>query len=58
VLSYTSLVNPQPKQTPFWLAVVPLFNHQTHHRGQVTTLLKQSGVEPGVTDLMWMPAVS
>ncbi len=55
-LSYTSLVNPQPKQTPLWLAVVHLFNHQTHHRGQVTTLLKQSGVDPGVTDLMWMPA--
>jgi uncharacterized damage-inducible protein DinB len=57
-LSYTSLVNPQPKQTPFWLAVVHLFNHQTHHRGQLTTLLKQSGVDPGVTDLMWMPAAN
>ncbi len=27
------------------------FNHQTHHRGQVTTLLFQAGVDVGVTDL-------
>ena len=29
-----------------------LFNHQTHHRGQITTLLFQSGIDPGVTDLL------
>jgi uncharacterized damage-inducible protein DinB len=28
------------------------FNHQTHHRGQVSTLLFQSGVDVGVTDLL------
>lgn len=28
-----------------------VFNHQTHHRGQVTTLFNQSGVNVGVTDL-------
>lgn len=28
------------------------FNHQTHHRGQVTALLFQSGVDVGVTDLL------
>jgi len=28
-----------------------LFNHQTHHRGQATTLLFQAGVDVGVTDL-------
>ena len=28
------------------------FNHQTHHRGQITTLLSQAGVEVGVTDLL------
>ena len=28
------------------------FNHQTHHRGQVTTLLSQAGIDPGVTDLI------
>ncbi|MEZ5920088.1 MAG: DinB family protein [Parvularculaceae bacterium] len=29
-----------------------LFNHQTHHRGQVTTLLSQAGIDPGPTDLL------
>jgi uncharacterized damage-inducible protein DinB len=28
------------------------FNHQTHHRGQVTTLLSQEGVDVGDTDLL------
>ncbi|KAA3655641.1 MAG: DUF664 domain-containing protein [Proteobacteria bacterium] len=28
------------------------FNHQTHHRGQATTLLSQSGVDMGATDLL------
>lgn len=29
-----------------------VFNHQTHHRGQASTLLSQSGVDIGVTDLL------
>lgn len=28
------------------------FNHQTHHRGQLTTLLSQAGQDVGVTDLL------
>ena len=32
--------------------IVHFFNHQTHHRGQVTTLLTQSGVDMGATDLI------
>ena len=28
------------------------FNHQTHHRGQVSTLLAQAGIAVGVTDLL------
>jgi uncharacterized damage-inducible protein DinB len=35
--------------------LIHYFNHGTHHRGQVTTLLMQCGVDPGVTDLMWLP---
>jgi len=34
------------------LVLQHLFNHQTHHRGQATTLLFQAGVDVGVTDLM------
>ncbi len=36
---------------PHWLLVTHLFNHQTHHRGQITTLLNQMGYDLGVTDL-------
>lgn len=36
---------------PKWLLVTHLFNHQTHHRGQVHCMLTQCGVKPGVTDL-------
>ena len=32
--------------------VYHFFNHQTHHRGQVSTLLLQAGVDIGVTDLL------
>jgi uncharacterized damage-inducible protein DinB len=29
-----------------------VFNHQTHHRGQITTLLSQFGIDVGITDLV------
>jgi uncharacterized damage-inducible protein DinB len=54
VLSYTSMVNPAPRTEPMDLAVTHFFNHQTHHRGQLTTLLMQRGIDPGVTDLLWL----
>jgi uncharacterized damage-inducible protein DinB len=40
------------REHPMWQALTHFFNHQTHHRGQLTTLLMQSGVDPGVTDLI------
>lgn len=55
-LAYIGISNPQPRRAPVGLAIVHFFNHQTHHRGQVTTLLKQCGVDPDVTDLIAMPA--
>lgn len=42
------------QESPLWWAVAHLFNHQTHHRGQITTLLNQQGCDPGVTDLFAM----
>lgn len=37
---------------PFGHLVQHFFNHQTHHRGQLSTLLTQCGVDIGVTDLL------
>jgi len=36
----------------FSALILHFFNHQTHHRGQVTTLLSQAGKDVGVTDLL------
>lgn len=36
----------------FFSLLVHFFNHQTHHRGQATTLLTQAGVDVGDTDLL------
>jgi uncharacterized damage-inducible protein DinB len=33
-----------------WFALTHFFNHQTHHRGQITALLNQLGRDYGVTD--------
>lgn len=41
-----------PRAHPRWMAVTHFFNHETHHRGQATTLLMQLGHDPGVTDFM------
>ena len=42
---------------PAWQAMSHFFNHQTHHRGQATTLLSQAGVDVGVTDLIAQASV-
>ena len=55
--AFTTIVDPGEHRFPFRHVLLHFFNHQTHHRGQVTTLIKQAGYEPGVTDLMWLPGV-
>ncbi len=40
---------------PRWLLVTHMFNHQTHHRGQVHSMLTQAGGRPSDTDLTVMP---
>jgi uncharacterized damage-inducible protein DinB len=39
-------------RNPLWQSMQHLANHGTYHRGQVTTLLRQLGAEPVLTDLM------
>ena len=43
-----------PFDVPYWWVAQHVFNHETHHRGQVTTMLMQAGHDPGVTDLFAM----
>lgn len=37
---------------PLWQSMQHLVNHGTYHRGQVTTMLRQLGAQPVLTDLM------
>jgi uncharacterized damage-inducible protein DinB len=54
-LRFTSIVRPGPMEYDLWVCVTHFFNHQTHHRGQVTALLSQCGKDYGITDLIWLP---
>jgi len=51
VLSYGNMKG-VPAQKRYSSLVLHFFNHQTHHRGQVSTLLSQAGADIGVTDLL------
>lgn len=53
VLSYSNMKKVAAKRN-FYSLLVHFFNHQTHHRGQATTLLSQAGVDVGVTDLLML----
>ncbi|MBW4517788.1 MAG: DinB family protein [Timaviella obliquedivisa GSE-PSE-MK23-08B] len=57
-LRYKSASDGVERVLPHGLLVIHLFNHQTHHRGQLTTLLSQLGYDLGVTDLPWMPTLN
>ena len=52
-ISYQNSKGVTAKKTLFNL-LMHLFNHQTHHRGQITTLLSQSGIDIGITDLVFI----
>jgi uncharacterized damage-inducible protein DinB len=54
-LTYTSKIDGKTRTVPRWVLVTHMFNHQTHHRGQVTTLLSQMGLDVGATDIPFMP---
>lgn len=56
-MSYVSVNDGRTRTLPRWVLVTHMFNHGTHHRGQLTTLMKQLGIDPGVTDLPWLPAL-
>jgi uncharacterized damage-inducible protein DinB len=43
---------------PTWLTVTHFFNHQTHHRGQLSALLGQCGLDYGVTDIPWIDGMA
>lgn len=51
LVSYRNMAGQAYRQR-FGSLLLHFFNHQTHHRGQITTLLTQAGAQVGVTDLL------
>jgi len=54
-LAYFSGASQRDMVKPKWLVVTHMFNHQTHHRGQVHCMLTQAGGTPHETDLPFLP---
>lgn len=54
-VTFTSFIKKASVTLPLGLILIHLFHHQTHHRGQVTTLISQLGHDFGDTDLIYMP---
>lgn len=58
-LRYVSLVDQKERCFRVDKVLTHLFLHQTHHRGQVSTLMSQLGCDFGETDILFMtPSVS
>lgn len=57
-IRYRSLTNPTEIEQPLAPILAHVFNHQTHHRGQVHGLLTGLGVEAPVLDLVAFQRIS
>ena len=58
VLEYRSASGNEPRALTYAVVLSHLFHHQTHHRGQATTLIGQLGYDFGETDLILMPGMN
>lgn len=54
-LRFRGVTFPEERACPLWFPLTHFFNHQTHHRGQLTALIEQAGGDCGVTDFFRLP---
>jgi uncharacterized damage-inducible protein DinB len=54
--TYISNVDRVTRTFPAAILTVHFFNHQTHHRGQLSDMLARMGYETPTTDIPWMPS--
>jgi uncharacterized damage-inducible protein DinB len=54
-LSWHSKAAGRDVSKPRWFLAAHVFNHQTHHRGQVHAMLTAAGARPADTDLFLLP---
>jgi len=52
-VSYRRMLGDGPQETRRDYMLITLFNHQTHHRGQVHCMLTQAGVTPPALDVIF-----
>ena len=52
---FTLLSQPGERTMKPSVMLATVFNHQTHHRGQVHAMLKEAGVEPPALDIVLYP---
>ena len=57
-MTFTSQTDGIQRTLPTWVLVVHMFNRGTQYRGQLTTLLKQLGLDPGETDIHKVPSLA
>ena len=56
-MTWTAKVYKFTQTHPRWVLVAQMFNHQTHHRGQVHAMLTAAGLDVGATDLPMTPVL-
>lgn len=54
-LTWYSVTLERDMKSPLEQCIVHLFNHQTHHRGQVHAMMTAAGLNAPVSDLIFMP---
>lgn len=54
-LTWYSGMSGRTASRPKKMVAVQLFNHETHHRGQIHAMLTAAGARPDATDLQAMP---
>jgi len=57
-MAWTSKLYGFTQTHPRWVQVMQMFNHQTHHRGQVHAMLTAAGIDIGPTDLPVLPLLA
>ncbi|HLK49756.1 MAG TPA: DinB family protein [Bryobacteraceae bacterium] len=53
IVEYKSILDGKMASTPAWQIVLHVVNHATLHRGQAMGMLRQMGIEPPHTDLLF-----
>jgi uncharacterized damage-inducible protein DinB len=57
-LTWTSQLYGFTQTAPHFALLLQMFNHQTHHRGQVHAVLTRLGVDMGPTDIPLLPVLN